>query len=404
MSEPAVRLDNVSKRYLLGEGGASRRGGSLRDSVTSRLRLAPPRIRGEMWALRDVSFEVPHGQAIGIVGRNGAGKTTVLKILSRITHPTSGVATTSGRVGALLEVGTGFHPELTGRENVYLNGAILGMRRSEIDRRFDDIVDFSGIPAFVDTPVKRYSSGMRLRLAFSVAAHLQAEILFVDEVIAVGDAEFQRRCLQKLAEIELEGRTVILVSHNLEAISRLCRRALWIEEGTVRSDGPTAVVLDAYLDAGRQGTLERGEYHRDDEADIALRSIDVRQDGARRPTADNRRPIELHMSFVTRRPVADLDVAFTMINLSGATVLAERAADELGVLALEPGVHDLVLTVPPVLNRGDHVVGVRIIEDGHLVMEEQHGAFVHLDGRGSGTSAAVLHLGEGWSCTSSTEP
>ena len=200
-----------------------------------------------MWALRDVDFEIEEGDVVGIVGRNGAGKTTLLKVLARIVRPTTGVVRMRGRVGALLEVGTGFHPELTGRENVFLNGVVLGMSRREIDRRFDDIVEFAGVERFLDTPLKRYSSGMYLRLAFAVAAHIDPDILVVDEVLAVGDAEFQRRCLGRMSEFGREGRTVVFVSHDTGAVGQLCRRAIWLEHGKVRDDGSVESVLAAYL-------------------------------------------------------------------------------------------------------------------------------------------------------------
>ncbi len=207
--------------------------------------------------MKDVSFEVHKGEVVGIIGRNGAGKSTLLKILSRITEPTTGRAVIHGRVGSLLEVGTGFHPELTGRENIYLNGAILGMRRAEIDRRFDEIVAFSEIERFLDTPVKRYSSGMYVRLAFAVAAHLEPEVLIVDEVLAVGDAAFQKKCLGKMGDVAGEGRTVIFVSHNMAAIARLCRRALLLEDGAVRYEGYSEEATAQYLANGSTSRSER---------------------------------------------------------------------------------------------------------------------------------------------------
>ncbi|MEM7100824.1 MAG: ABC transporter ATP-binding protein [Pseudomonadota bacterium] len=203
------------------------------------------------WALKDISFEIERGEAVGIIGHNGAGKSTLLKILSRITPPSRGSAEMHGRLNSLLEVGTGFHPELTGRENVYLNGSVLGMRRKEIDTKFDEIVDFSGVDKFLDTPVKRYSSGMRVRLAFAVAAHLEPEILIVDEVLAVGDAEFQRKCLTKMGEGSKSGQTVILVSHNMRAISRLADRVIWLDSGTLKRDGSTQAILTEYLSSVR---------------------------------------------------------------------------------------------------------------------------------------------------------
>lgn len=254
MSDVAIRVENLSKRYRI--GGPQARYKTIRDSITDlavaplhRLRrLGQPTPPEEtIWALRDVSFEVKHGEVLGIIGRNGAGKTTLLKVLCRITEPTEGRAEIRGRVGSLLEVGTGFHPELTGRENVYLNGAILGMRRTEIDRRFDDIVEFAEIERFLDTPVKRYSSGMYVRLAFAVAAHLEPEILLVDEVLAVGDAAFQKKCLGKMGEVAGEGRTVLFVSHNMGAVQNLCAESILLEGGRMLIRGHTHNTISTYL-------------------------------------------------------------------------------------------------------------------------------------------------------------
>jgi lipopolysaccharide transport system ATP-binding protein len=203
-----------------------------------------------IWALKNLSFEVRHGEVVGIIGRNGAGKSTLLKILSRITEPTTGFAEISGRVGSLLEVGTGFHPELTGRENIFLNGAILGMKKAEISRKFDEIVDFAEVSRFIDTPVKHYSSGMYLRLAFAVAAHLEPDILIVDEVLAVGDARFQKKCLDKMQDVGAHGRTVLFVSHNMQAITRLCPRAILLDNGSILEDGPSHKVVRNYLNSG----------------------------------------------------------------------------------------------------------------------------------------------------------
>src|SRR3954454_21147277 len=270
MSPPAVVASEISKRYRL---GTARRGyGSLRESLADAAALPLRRLRGgarsaarggDLWALRDVSFEIQPGETVGIIGRNGAGKSTILKVLTRITRPTSGWAEVRGRVGSLLEVGTGFHPELTGRENVYLNGAILGMRRTEIARRFVEIADFAEVDEFLDTPVKRYSSGMRVRLAFAVAAHLEPEILVVDEVLAVGDLAFQRKCLGKMGEVTAEGRTVLFVSHNLAVIRTLCRRGMFLEHGRVVADAPVGEAVSEYLgrieEAASERLLDRGD-------------------------------------------------------------------------------------------------------------------------------------------------
>jgi lipopolysaccharide transport system ATP-binding protein len=261
MSKVAIKAVGLGKLYSLGSRPAQYK--TLRETltvktqaaVTSARRLLHLRnghhdrqeIRPTIWALRDVSFEIKQGEVVGIIGRNGAGKSTLLKILSRISHPSVGFADIHGRVGSLLEVGTGFHPELTGRENIYLNGAILGMRKAEIERKFENILDFSDVSKFIDTPVKHYSSGMHLRLAFAVAAHLEPEVLLVDEVLAVGDAAFQQKCLGKMNEVAQGGRTVLFVSHNLGAIQELCQRAIWIDDGMIAGDGEATTVTQAYL-------------------------------------------------------------------------------------------------------------------------------------------------------------
>jgi lipopolysaccharide transport system ATP-binding protein len=259
MTRPAIEVHNLGKRYRIGR--LQERPDSLREMI-SQATLSPFRRIASLvgsgasrrvpedeiiWALKDISFSVEQGEVVGFIGRNGAGKSTLLKVLSRITQPTEGRARIRGRVGSLLEVGTGFHQELTGRENIYLNGAILGMRRTEIERKFDEIVAFSGVERFIDTPVKRYSSGMYLRLAFAVAAHLEPEILLVDEVLAVGDAEFQKKCLGKMGAIAGQGRTVLFVSHNMAAVQSLCSRAIMLSDGRVVADGPVVETVNTYI-------------------------------------------------------------------------------------------------------------------------------------------------------------
>ncbi len=254
VSQYAIRAERLGKRYRIGQREHYR---SLRDALTDAVARPLRRLRRDngsssrntIWALRDVSLEVAPGEILGVIGHNGAGKSTLLKILSRITEPTEGRAELRGRVGSLLEVGTGFHPELTGRENIYLNGAILGMRRAEITRRFDEMVAFAEVERFIDTPVKRYSSGMYLRLAFAVAAHLEPEILLVDEVLAVGDAAFQKKCLGRMSDVAREGRTVLFVSHNLPSIEKLCQRVIVIEGGRVAMQGDPVTCIAAYLSA-----------------------------------------------------------------------------------------------------------------------------------------------------------
>jgi lipopolysaccharide transport system ATP-binding protein len=268
--QAAIRIENLGKCYRINHAVSGREDyKTLRDSLAGAIKAPFNRWSGggaagrdeDFWALKDVSIEVQPGEVVGIIGRNGAGKSTLLKILSRITKPTSGHVELHGRVGSLLEVGTGFHPELTGRENIYLNGSILGMSRREIGRQFDAIVDFSGVEKFLDTPVKRYSSGMYVRLAFAVAAHLNPEILIVDEVLAVGDAEFQGKCLGKMEEVAHDGRTVIFVSHTMAAISRLCTRAILLANGQVSFEGTAAETVSHYLEAGRSNS-ENGRFAR----------------------------------------------------------------------------------------------------------------------------------------------
>lgn len=263
MSNLAIRVEGIGKRYRLGETGSTQLYKTFREELTRALtspfhqwRLGQPSSDGDrqgyIWALKDVTFEIKRGEVVGIIGRNGAGKSTLLKILSRITEPSKGYAEIYGRVGSLLEVGTGFHPELTGRENIYLSGAIMGMKKSEIDEKRDDIISFAEIEKFIDTPVKRYSSGMFVRLAFAVAAHLEPEILLVDEVLAVGDAIFQKKCLGKMSEVSREGRTVLFVSHNMQAVRQLCNRAILLQSGTKTVDDETSKTIEYYLQDGNR--------------------------------------------------------------------------------------------------------------------------------------------------------
>ena len=267
MSDFAIRAETLGKKYQIGRQSA--RHDSLRDALTSALTAPLRNLRDirrigsaiedadTFWAFRDVSFELRHGEVLGVIGRNGAGKSTLLKVLSRITEPSAGRAVVRGRVGSLLEVGTGFHPDLTGRENLFLNGAILGMDRAYVERRFEEIVEFAGVAKFIDTPVKRYSSGMYLRLAFAVAAHLEPDVLIVDEVLAVGDAQFQKKCLGKMSSVSKEGRTVLFVSHNLTAVRTLCTRAILLRQGQVVADASAADAVAQYVADVNQNLLER---------------------------------------------------------------------------------------------------------------------------------------------------
>jgi lipopolysaccharide transport system ATP-binding protein len=290
-----ISAEKLSKRYVLG----SRQPYSFREMLTGMFDRGDE--KRVLWALRDVSFSVGEGETLGLIGHNGAGKSTLLKIFSRITKPTSGTASIRGRVGSLLEVGTGFHSELSGRENIYLNGAILGMKRAEIDKKFDEIVAFSEIEAFLDTPVKHYSTGMYMRLAFSVAAHLDPEVLIVDEVLAVGDVGFQRKCLRKMRDVGESGRTVIFVSHDMQSITRLCRRVIWLKDGALRSDGEAKHVVGEYLHEQSQTGAEKIWDDFDTSpgnAVVRLRSARVRRfDGSILSAIDIRQPVSIEIEY-----------------------------------------------------------------------------------------------------------
>jgi lipopolysaccharide transport system ATP-binding protein len=291
-----------------------------------------------IWALRDVSFAVKQGEVVGIIGRNGAGKSTLLKIISKITDPTSGYAEINGKVSSLLEVGTGFHPELSGRDNIYLNGTILGMRKYEIDRRFDEIVDFSGVEKFIDTPVKRYSSGMRVRLAFAVAAHLEPEILLIDEVLAVGDARFQKKCLDKMQNVGQAGRTVLFVSHNMPAITRLCSRIILLDNGKVSADGQANQVVGVYLNSetGTTAAREWSDMAKAPGNDIVrLCAVRVKTEAGEITDAmDIRRPIGIEMEYEVLKPDHIMMPYYNVFNEEGIRVFSviDQAPDWRGRL------------------------------------------------------------------------
>jgi ABC-type polysaccharide/polyol phosphate transport system ATPase subunit len=395
-SPTVVSVENVSKRYILGEQHSSVRdvvedlGGALR-------RRRTPSERTELWALRDLSLQVTQGEAVGIVGRNGAGKSTLLKVLTRITEPTRGVSRTLGRVGALLEVGTGFHAELTGRENIYLNGAIIGMSRKEVRRRFDEIVAFSGVERFVDTPVKRYSSGMYLRLAFGVAAHLDADIMVVDEVLAVGDAEFQRKCLAKMADIERSGRTVLFVSHNIEAISRLCPRIVWLDQGSLVMDGPTNEVIDAYLTSALAGELDP-VVTPEPGAPIAVervRLLDRKEKPASILPRDD--PFTIELAFTLDRDVPELNLSVAVGHLRGGRLLDEAWSDSEQPTLRRAGTYRLRVSVPPVLNAGDYTLGLWVGTPYETFVWAETVLTFRLEGSTHGRPERALQLGLRWS-------
>jgi lipopolysaccharide transport system ATP-binding protein len=343
MRDVALRVEGLSKQYRIGAKQEMYRTlrDTLADAMVSPLRRAGKLLRAQstraaeldevIWALQDLSFEIKRGEVVGIIGRNGAGKSTLLKILSRISEPTAGYVEIHGRVGSLLEVGTGFHPELTGRENIYLNGAILGMKRAEIMRKFDEIVAYAEVEKFIDTPVKHYSSGMYLRLAFAVAAHLEPEILLVDEVLAVGDARFQKKCLNKMQGIGQQGRTVLFVSHNMPAITRLCERTIFFDEGRLLADGPSHTVVSTYLSSGHGTTAVREwcDASKAPSGDVArLRAVRVRtEDGQITDAVDIRRPIWIEMVYEVLKPGYRLMPHFQFYNEEGVHVFSAHDVD-----------------------------------------------------------------------------
>jgi len=357
MAQIAIRAQELSKRYRLGEGGYA----TLREKLDERIRSRSRRTAaapGEVWALRDVDLEIGEGEIVGIVGRNGSGKTTFLKTVARIVRPTTGSVAVRGRVGALLEVGTGFHPELTGRENVFLNGVVLGMSRREVARRFDEIVEFAGVERFLETPLKRYSSGMYLRLAFAVAAHIDPDVLIVDEVLAVGDAEFQRRCLGRISELGRDGRTVLFVSHDAGTVGRLCGRAVWLDQGRVKGDGPAHDILSRYLEATVPGGSQASVPGRPNtpirELSVAL--IDEHGD----PVTTLRRdePLSVRLDCVTTERTLGLDVAIYLVDARGTRILSENLSDAHPTIGGPPQEFTIDLTIPPLLRAGDYMLGV----------------------------------------------
>ena len=375
MSNPVIRVENISKQYRIGM--LQERPDTLRDVLSSGVRRAgrlfkrggegPFEGRSYIWALKDISFEVERGQVLGIVGRNGAGKSTLLKILSRVTDPTLGYGEIHGRVGSLLEVGTGFHPELSGRENIYLNGAILGMRREEIDRKFDEIVAFSEVGKFIDTPVKRFSSGMYLRLAFAVAAHLEPEVLVVDEVLAVGDAEFQHKCLGKMSDVAQEGRTVLFVSHNMSAILRLTQETIVLDEGKMVMRATTPEAVDHYLNMGLTKQGERywnGEAFEGQDAPfipVALRVMNP--SGQVVDTVNAADGFSIELVYHLTKEISGLRVGIYMMTTRGEFVFTSFDTDDPELFTnystRTPGRYISRCAIPPdLMNEGRYVLGV----------------------------------------------
>ena len=365
--QPIIRVQGLGKQYEL--GGASAAYSTLRETLMDLARKPVRALRkngdgpSTIWAVRDLDFEVTPGEIVGIIGRNGAGKSTLLKILSRITEPTLGRVELYGRVASLLEVGTGFHPELTGRENIFLNGSILGMTRREIERKFDEIVAFSEVEKFLDTPVKRYSSGMYVRLAFAVAAHLQPEILVVDEVLAVGDYAFQQKCLNKMQDVSTGGRTVLFVSHNLGAVSRLCNRCILLEGGRLIASGPTANVVQSYMTSG---LVQRPEFRQKSNRDKAMNLLRVAlrgSDGEIRSDIRYDESLSFEFEYETNQPVSGTSLGVMVYTVDGTCAFTSADIDAHAELlgARHPGVYRAQVTIPAKwLNVGRYTVTVAL--------------------------------------------
>ena len=370
----SILVRGIGKRYRI--GASQQRADTLRDMITAQAQRIGSSLRGkrdranesdQIWALRDVSFEVKRGQALGIIGRNGAGKSTLLKVLSRVTDPTEGYGEMRGRVGSLLEVGTGFHPELTGRENIFLNGAILGMHKKAIEARFDEIVAFSEVEKFIDTPVKRYSSGMYLRLAFAVAAHLEPEILVVDEVLAVGDADFQRKCLGKMGDVANSGRTVLFVSHNMSAILRLTQDSIVLDKGKVILNAPSSEAVDFYLNRGLSKVGER--FWEGEEVPVSsapFRPLAIRILDKLGQVSDSVRsvdPIQIEIDYELTEDVTGLRVGFYLFTTRGEPIFTSFDIDSEELFkeftSRPKGVYTSRCTIPAnTLNEGRFLLGV----------------------------------------------
>lgn len=361
MPQLAISAHGLGKRYRLGRVESGFR-------QARRLALRRPGA-GHIWALRDVAFDVPEGTAVGIVGKNGAGKSTLLKLLARITEPTAGYADVAGRVGALLEVGTGFTPELTGRENVFLNGMLLGMTRNEVRRRFDEIVEFAGVEKHIDTPVKWYSTGMYVRLGFAVAAHMEPDVLVVDEVLSVGDTEFQKRCLARMGVAAQEGRTVLLVSHNMQAVRRICREAIMLERGRLVSNGDIDSVVRDYLASVESPDLGRRRWDDPEQrpGDELCRVVEIRvTDEEGRPSTSffSSRPIQVTIEFDLAEVDPAFVIGFDLATVDGVTVFRAFQADVPieEMPALHRGRNAVQCVIPPgLLNSGRYVVNLRVL-------------------------------------------
>ncbi len=379
MTKLAIKAENISKQYRLGEVGTgtlshdlNRFWSKMRGKEDPYLKIGESNDRstkGEsdyVWSLQDINFEIEQGDAVGIIGRNGAGKSTLLKILSKVTKPTTGNIKVNGRIASLLEVGTGFNPEMTGRENIYLNGAILGMRKHEITRKLDEIIDFSGVERYIDTPVKRYSSGMYVRLAFAVAAHLESEILIVDEVLAVGDAEFQKKCLGKMGDVSKgEGRTVLFVTHNMAAVKQLCNTGILLENGTIKSNGNIATVIDSYFvgkiketDGIRTNIPDNTKGHFSDW------NIDYNDNFA----INSDQKEKFRFVFKSNQLIKNCELGLVIRNNDGTIILGCNSRDYKGdFFSIDKGIHNLIFELNLPVIHGNYEIDIALVSEGEII-------------------------------------
>ena len=387
MPDTVIRVENLGKKYTIGRQQQGERYTALRDVIANGAKGVAGRFQSgkgkrqdstseDFWALKDVSFEIKQGDRVGIVGRNGAGKSTLLKVLSRITEPSKGLIRIKGRVASLLEVGTGFHPELTGRENIYLNGAILGMHRQEISQKFDEIVDFAEVERFLDTPVKRYSSGMYVRLAFSVAAHLEPEVLIVDEVLAVGDSAFQKKCLGKMEDVSKEGRTVLFVSHNMATVTSLCERAIWLVDGQVHMEGSAEYITSKYLTYGSEKSGDISIPEKTSHERFKFKRLTLLNSQNQITSVfDLRKSITVRLEYGLTQPINNLEISLRVYNSSGIPIFTTNRSSclssnvpegthvsqvEIPQLLLSPGTYSITI--------GAHVPNIEVLSSYESLM------------------------------------
>jgi lipopolysaccharide transport system ATP-binding protein len=400
VSNTVIRVENLGKKYIIGHQQQERYT-ALRDVIANRTKGLLSSFQNQksqtryfeedFWALKDVSFDIKQGDRVAIIGRNGAGKSTLLKILSRITEPTKGKIWINGRIASLLEVGTGFHPELTGRENIFLNGAILGMRKAEIQNKFDEIVAFAEVEKFLDTPVKKYSSGMYVRLAFAVAAHLETEILIVDEVLAVGDAAFQKKCLGKMEEVGKEGKTVLFVSHNIATVTTLCDRGIWLMKGQVHMDSGAELVTSKYLTYGTENSGEVIISNKETNHGFYYQRVSLLNSEDKITSVfDVREPIKICLDYCANQSIKNVELSLRIYNASGIPLFTTHRSSSISLEVTE-GKHTSEIKIPPLfLAPGSYTINIAAhIPNGEIL--SLHQSIISFEIEETGSNMAIYH-------------